>query len=99
MPKDKKTEVKAEPKKRSRPLEAGKNDAQVKASLVVVSKAKIETSKSKAVVLKLPSSLRNAARVCAKNQGLKLRTWIVELIKIQVGKESTNSSAKPPQTA
>ena len=100
MPKHKETETTAEPKKKRSPaLDVGKNDAHAKVSGAATSKIEKETRKSKAVVLKLPSALKKAARACANDQGLKLRAWIVELIKVQIAKESANPTAKPLKKA
>jgi predicted HicB family RNase H-like nuclease len=40
--------------------------------------------KNKLIVLKLPRSLKKAARALAKAQDMKLRAWIVELIEQRV---------------
>jgi predicted HicB family RNase H-like nuclease len=50
-------------------------------------KLKAETAKqnkNKLIVLKLPRSLKKAARSLAKAQDMKLRAWIVELIEQRV---------------
>ena len=97
MPKQKKIEAKSEPKKPSRTLAMGaKTRTKPKVADIAKTDAKVRTAKP--VLLKLPRILKKAARACAKNQGLKLRNWIVELIKIQVAKESASSAAKSLQT-
>ena len=97
MPKQKKTDAKAKPKTPSRTLESGKK-ARAKAAVDAFAKTEAKT-KLKPVVLKLPRTLKKAARTCAKAQGLKLRAWIVESIKIQIAKESTSLPTKSLQTA
>ena len=103
MPKQKKAEVKTKPKKPSRTLAVSKKldvskKARAKAAVDAFPKTEAKASSAKPVVLKLPRTLKKAARACAKAQGLKLRVWIVELIKIQAAKESA-SSTKSLQTA
>ncbi|GEM_PF-3605923 len=101
MTKKKKADVKAEPKKPSRTLAMGKKPTRVRAKVDTIAKtqAKTKAASAKPVVLKLPRTLKKAARACAKDQGLKLRAWIVELIKIQIAKESTSSTTMSLQTA
>ena len=64
----------------------------------VKAEPEIPARPAKPVLIKLPRTLKKAARACAKAQGVKLRVWIVELIKIQLGKESTKAAAKSLQT-
>ena len=101
MTKQKKFEAKNKLKKPNRTLEMGKKTARTKAAVNKIAKAETKTkaSTAKPVVLKLPRTLKKAARACAKAKGLKLRAWIVESIKIQNAKESTSSATKPLQTA
>ena len=95
MPKQKKTEAKSEPKKPSRTPELGKKTALAKGKFAAITKIEAKASTAKPVLLKLPRTLKKAARACAKAQGLKLRAWIVETIKIRVADDAT---AKPLQT-
>lgn len=93
MPKQKKVEAKSEPKKPSRTLAMGKKSNRAKAEVVAIDKTETKVRTAKPVVLKLPRTLKKAARACAKDQGFKLRAWIVELIKNQLGKVSASSPA------
>ena len=97
MPKQKKAEAKSVPKKPSRTLAMGAK-TRTKAKVVDIAMIEAKVRNAKPVVLKLPRTLKKAARACAKDQGLKLRAWIVELIKIQVAKESASLAAKSLQT-
>ncbi len=99
MPKQKKVEAKTKSKKPSRTFEFGKKTVRANAAIDAFAKTEAKASTAKPVVLKLPRTLKKAARACAKDQGLKLRAWIVELIKIQIAKESTSSAPMPLQTA
>ena len=83
MPKQKKAEAKSEPKKPSRTLAMGAK-TRAKPKVAEIAQTETEVRTAKPVVLKLPRTLKKAARACAKSQGLKLRSWIVELIKTQV---------------
>ena len=93
MPKQKKAEAKSEPKKPSRTLAMGKKTNLAKTKVVAIDKTETKVRTAKPVVLKLPRTLKKAARACAKDQGFKLRAWIVELIKNQLGKVSASSPA------
>ena len=93
MPKQKKVETKSEPKKPSRTLAMGKKSTRAIAKGAAIDKTETKVRTAKPVVLKLPRTLKKAARACAKDQGFKLRAWIVELIKNQLGKESASSPA------
>lgn len=93
MPKQKKVEAKSEPKKPIRTLAMGKKSTRAKIKVVAIDKTETKVRTAKPVVLKLPRTLKKAARACAKDQGFKLRAWIVELIKNQLGKESASSPA------
>lgn len=96
-------ELKAKPKKLDRTLKNGKKTVHAKTKVDVkvdvFAKTDAKASCAKPVVLKLPRPLKKAARACAKAQGLKLRLWIMELIKIQVAKELASAPAKSLQTA
>jgi predicted HicB family RNase H-like nuclease len=60
-------------------VEAAKKVSEVKAKAVTA-----KPNKNKLIVLKLPRSLKKAARALAKAQDMKLRAWIVELIEQRV---------------
>lgn len=97
MAKDQKAASKSESKKPSRTLAMGAK-TRGKAKPADIAKTEADIGRAKPVVLKLPRTLKKAARACAKNQGLKLRAWIVDLIKIQLGKQFASSAAKSLQT-
>ncbi len=93
MSKQKRANANAELKIPSQRLEIGNKTSRAKAT-----KTELKSAITKPVLLKLPPSLKKAARACAKDQGLKLRVWIVDLIKIQVSKESASSAPMSLQT-
>ena len=111
MPKQKKAAAKPELKAKTKPetfdqtLKNGKKSVQaetknVQAETKVEAFAKLnaKASRAKPVVLKLPRPLKKAARACAKDQGLKLRAWIVELIQNQLTQASASAAGKSLQT-
>lgn len=99
MPKQSKAEMKSEPKKPSPKLETVKKAAGKQDKIEIITKTETKASAAKPVVLKLPRTLKKAARACAKAQGLKLRVWIVELIKIQLSNASATAATKSLQRA
>ena len=95
-------ELKLKSKKLERTLKNGRKTVHAKAKVDAFAKTDAKTdakaSRAKPVVLKLPRPLKKAARACAKDQGLKLRAWIVELIQTQLSKAAANPAEKSLQT-
>ena len=91
-------ELKLNPKKLDRTLKDGKKTVHAKAKVDAFAKTDAKASRAKPVVLKLPRPLKKAARACAKDQGLKLRAWIVELIQTQLSKVPASPAEKSLQT-
>lgn len=90
--------AKLDSKKSSDSSKSDRKTASYTRSKSVKAESEIAARPAKPVLIKLPRTLKKAARACAKAQGLKLRVWIVELIKIQLSKESTTVAAKSLQT-
>jgi hypothetical protein len=66
-------------KAKSAAVDAPKQVTEVKLKAVTA-----KQNKNKLIVLKLPRSLKKAARSLVKAQDMKLRAWIVELIEQRV---------------
>jgi hypothetical protein len=99
VPKQKKLALaKSDPKSPIHALKLGKKSV-VPSFTKVQADSEVAARPAKPVLLKLPRTVKKAARACAKAQGLKLRVWIVELIKIQLSKESAITPTKSIQTA
>ena len=98
--------LKVKPKKLDQTLKNGKKTVHAKVDAFAKTDAKVDASaktdakasRAKPVVLKLPRPLKKAARACAKDQGLKLRAWIVELIQTQLSKVPASPAEKSLQT-
>ena len=95
-------ELKLKSKKLDRTLKNAKKTVHAKAKVDAFAKTDAKTdakaSRAKPVILKLPRPLKKAARACAKDQGLKLRAWIVELIQNQLTQASASAAGKSLQT-
>jgi predicted HicB family RNase H-like nuclease len=66
-------------KKKAAIIEAPTNTDHAKTNSLTVKR-----NKNKLVVLKLPSTLKKAARMLARAQDMKLRDWIIEIIEQRV---------------
>ena len=98
VPKQKKlAAAKSDPKMPIHALKLGKKSV-APSFTKVQAESEVTARPAKPVLLKLPRTVKKAARACAKTQGLKLRVWIVELIKIQLSRESTTAPTKSLQT-
>lgn len=98
VPKQKLAVAKSDPKEPIHALKLGKKSA-APSFIKVQAESEVTARPAKPILLKLPRTVKKAARACAKAQGLKLRVWIVELIKVQLSKESTGVPTKSLQTA
>ena len=79
-------------------FQAETKNVQAETKVEAFAKLNAKASRAKPVVLKLPRPLKKAARACAKDQGLKLRAWIVELIQDQLTQASASAAGKSLQT-
>lgn len=93
-----KPELKVTPKQLDQMSKNGKKVVQTKTKVDVFAKTAAKASSAKPVQLKLPRPLKKAARACAKDQGLKLRAWIVELIKTQLTQAAASTAENSLQT-
>ena len=95
MPKQEKPDAKttSKPKKPVEIIETPKKTARSKDRVDTIEKVEAKATKVKPILLKLPKAMKKAARACAKAQDLKLRAWIVELIKAQLSQEDNYSVA------
>ena len=93
MPKQENAKTTSKPKKPLEIIETPKRTARSKDRVDTIENVEAKAAKVKPILLKLPKALKKAARACAKAQDLKLRAWIVELIKAQLSQEDNYSVA------